>query len=110
MTNFELPRHVGHDLCEGFVNAALYVNPVYRNTRLARMSEFQRMYGIGGLDEVGIIEDEDGTVAAEFEGYLFQAVGADFGDELADACATGEGDFLDFGIAAQSLAEAGSIV
>ena len=74
------------------------------------MSEFQRMYGIGGLDEVGIIEDEDGTVAAEFEGYLFQAVGADFGDELADACATGEGDFLDFGIAAQSLAEAGSIV
>ena len=74
------------------------------------MPEFQCVYGIGGLVEVGVVKDEDGAVATEFEGYFFQAIGADFGDELADACAAGEGDFLDVGMAAQSLAEAGGIV
>jgi hypothetical protein len=64
------------------------------------MSEFQRVCGIGGLVKVGIIKDEDRTVTAEFESYFFQAVRTDFGDELANTCATGEGDFLDVGMAA----------
>lgn len=68
------------------------------------------MYGIGGLVEIGVVEDEDGTIAAEFESYLFQAVGADFGDELADTRAAGEGNFLDVGMAAKGLAEAGRVV
>lgn len=68
------------------------------------------MCGIGGLVKVCVIKDEDGAVATEFERYFFEAVRADFGDELANARTTGEGDFLDVGVAAQFLAKARSVV
>jgi hypothetical protein len=62
------------------------------------------------LLEISVVEDEERTVAAELERAFLQAVGANFGYELADARAAGESDFLHQWVAAEGFAQTGRVV
>lgn len=43
------------------------VDPIGGNTRLSRVAEFGNQGPLDGLVEVGVFENEDRCVAAEFE-------------------------------------------
>ena len=48
-----------------------------------------------GLVEIGVGEDDGGTLAAELEGDFLQVSGGGFDDQAADFGRSGEGDFID---------------
>ena len=87
-------RAVSHDqlfrlglehLRELVVDAGLDVDPVGGDARLARVPPLQRHQLITRLLQIRVVEDDVGTVPAQLHGHLLQAVGAELGDDLADA-------------------------
>ncbi len=69
--------------------------------------------GDGGV-EIGVVENDVGGFAAEFERDFFEVAGAGLDDELADFGRAGEGDFVHVGMrgecGAGGFAEAGDDV
>lgn len=54
-------------------------------------------------------KDDEGTVTTELEGVGFEVSGAEGGDELADAGAACEGDFLDEGMETECFGDGGGV-
>src|ERR1700722_3521818 len=57
--------------------------------------------GDGGV-EIGVVENDVGGLAAEFERDFFEVAGAGLDDELADFGGAGEGDFVYVGVRGES--------
>lgn len=100
----------GELLGELVVDAALDVDAVGADASLARGAE---LGGDGtshsGVD-VGVIEDDEGGVAAELEGQLLEGAGALLHEQLADVRRAGEGDLLNGGGGGEGLADLGGVV
>ena len=57
--------------------------------------------GNGGV-EIGVVQDDVGRFAAEFERNFFQVAGGGVQDQLADFGGAGEGDFVHVGMRGES--------
>lgn len=76
----------------------MHVEAVGTVAGLAGVAHFGVDGGGGGGFEVGVIEDDEGGVAAEFEGEAGDVLGGLLDEEFADAGGAGERDFSDEGI------------
>lgn len=106
----DLARPLLQHLRELVVDARLHVDPVRGDARLARVAPLQRHELVQRLVEVGVVEDDKRAVAAQFQGDLFQALGAVRGDEFPDAGRPREGNLLDEWMLAERLAQRRRVV
>ena len=95
---------------EGVVDAALDVDAVGADAGLARGAEFAGDGAGDGSGQVGVVEDDEGRVAAELEGEFLQCVGGLLHEELPDAGAAREGHFSNRHAARQRLADFGCVL
>ena len=87
------------------VDAVLHIDAVGADAGLAGVAEFRDDgAGDGGFD-VGIVEDEEGRVAAEFERDALHRSGALGGEFLADRGGAGEGELCDARVFGQHAAD-----
>ena len=94
-TDLELGHRVDEGGCEGVVDARLHVDAVRADAGLARGAELGGDGPGDGGGEVGVVEDDEGRVAAELEGEFLEGRRGLRHERLAYACRAGEGDFLD---------------
>ena len=73
---FSAPMRAAELVDEAVVNARLHEDPVRADAGLAAVAELGGHQPVDRGVEVGIVEDDEGRVAAEFERELLQRVGA----------------------------------
>ena len=102
-------RSLLQTLGKSLIHARLHVDAVRGDARLTRMAPFQRHELIQRVIDIRIIEDDKGTVTAEFEGEFLQPDCAVAGDELAYTGRARKRHLLDKRVLAQTLTERGRI-
>ncbi len=103
------PRAGGEALQEGVGDRLVDVQPLDGDAELSGGGEAGAYGAGGGLFEVGVVQDQHGVLAAEFERDADQAGGGALGDLAAGAGGAGEGDVVgvldDLGADDRALAE-----
>ena len=108
MSNLQRARLVNEQLFEAGQHAALHVDAVGGDAGLPRVAPLERHELREGLVEVGVVEDDEGTVPAELERALLgPGHGAVAGHEAADRRRAREGDLRGERVGAEGLAEPG---
>ncbi len=92
------------------VDPVLDEHPVRRDARLAGVSELAEHRAGDGLVEVGVVEDDEGRVAAELERDLLHLVGALAHEELPDLGRAREPELADRRVRGQLAADRGRVL
>ncbi|NSX89162.1 helix-turn-helix transcriptional regulator [Agrobacterium tumefaciens] len=79
-------------LRKGVINAGLHQNPVGADAGLATVAEFRNQRAFNGKIEIGIVEHDEGRIAAQFQRQALDAVGSAAHQKRTDAGGAGEGD------------------
>ena len=83
----------------------MYQEPLYRCAALARIPEATLGRQVDGEIKVGVLQDDQGRVAAQLENQLF--ISGPLSDQLPNLLAAGEAHHLDAGIGDQRVGHLG---
>ena len=102
--------HLGFDrllepLGKLVVDAGLHEDAVGADAGLAGVAEFRGHHAGHGCIQIGIVEDDEGRVAAEFHRYLFHRTGALRHQLLADLGGAGESELAHHGAGGEDMAD-----
>jgi hypothetical protein len=95
--NFELLSTLYERVDEVIVNTALHEQAVRADVRLSRAAEFASNDALDSFRNMGIVEDNEGCVAAKPHRHLHHPSSL-LGDQPADTGSASEADLLDDGI------------
>ena len=95
VADFELGDFLQAEAEEARIDAAVDVTALNRDTGLSGVHHGTPDGGTGGGVNVGIVEDDHGVFAAEFEGDGEQALGGGDGDTASGGDAAGENQLID---------------
>ncbi|KEK17511.1 hypothetical protein BAGA_09795, partial [Bacillus gaemokensis] len=100
------PRHlVGHHGDEAVMDGLVHVDAVGRDADLARVAQLGRDQLGGGRFDIGIVEHDEGRVAAQFQRHFLQVVAAGRRQPLAHGGRARERELADARIAGEALAD-----
>ena len=101
-----IPRTAAANLsAEGVVDAFLDQDAVRADAGLARVAELADHRALNGRVQVGVVEDDEGRVAAQLHGHALHRAGALGHEQLAHRGGAGEGELADRGIGGQFPAD-----
>ena len=104
-------RRLGRELGEEGVGDAVVDDDLLgRHADLAGIGEGAEGGGIDRLVDIGVVEDDERRLAAEFEQHRLQIAAGGLGDDAADAGGAGEVDAADLGMGDQRLDHLGGIL
>ena len=92
-------------LHEGIVDGVLHINPVGADAGLAGIAVFRGHRAIHRRVQIGIIEHDEGRIAAQFQGQALDLAGSFAHQPGAHRGRTGEGDLGDLRVVAEFLAD-----
>ena len=85
--------HTGAELLgKGLVHRAVHKDAIGADAGLAAVAELGGHEAVHGRSHIGVLENDEGRIAAQFERELFEGVGAAARQVLAHGRGAGEGD------------------
>ena len=102
VANFQLLDRGDEPVQKPLVDSALHVSPVGRDAGLARVAEFGDDRALHGLVEIGVVEDQERSVAAQLQREFCDLPGGAGNQPLADLGRASEGNFAADGVFQQS--------
>ena len=100
----------GELLDEGVGDRVVDDDLLGRHADLAGIGEGAEDRGVDRLVEVGVVEDDERRLAAEFEQHRLQVARGGLGDDAADPGRAGEVDPPDLGMGDQRLDDLGGVL
>ena len=104
VADIQLGHRFGQLGGERVINAGLHVDPVGADAGLAVVAEFAQHRAFDRGVEIGIVEDDERRVAAQFHRTFHHLVGGLAQQDAADLGRAGEGELAHLGVLAEFLA------